>query len=140
MKGDHIYVDRGFYTHHGIELGGGQVVHYSGEPGSSEPGRIVISTLSEFLQGGEKRVRRYRKGTALPKKKSVELALSRVGEEKYHLVFNNCEHFACWCRIGQARSEQVFKAAMVVARALGNGPAIVADSVIRMFKRRKVSK
>lgn len=29
-------------------------------------------------------------------------ALSRLGEEKYHLITNNCEHFVRWCRSGSA--------------------------------------
>lgn len=40
-------------------------------------------------------------------KETVERALSRVGESKYNLVTNNCEHFAIWCKTGVAESFQV---------------------------------
>jgi len=38
---------------------------------------------------------------------TVQRALSRVGESKYNLVFNNCEHFAVWCKTGVSKSYQV---------------------------------
>lgn len=38
---------------------------------------------------------------------TVERALSRVGEDKYHLLLNNCEHFAIWCKTGVSESYQV---------------------------------
>lgn len=28
QKGDHLYVSRGLYTHHGIDCGDGTVIHY----------------------------------------------------------------------------------------------------------------
>lgn len=94
------------------------MAHYSGEPGSTEPARITISTLSEFLKGGKKQVRRYK--MALSKEESVKLALSRIGEERYHIIFNNCEHFARWCRTGQVNSEQVTRAIRIVSRLLSS--------------------
>lgn len=40
-------------------------------------------------------------------KETVERAKSRLGEEKYALPFNNCEHFAIWCKTGVKESHQV---------------------------------
>lgn len=40
-------------------------------------------------------------------KETVERALSRVGEDRYDLLFNNCEHFAIWCKTGVSESYQV---------------------------------
>lgn len=34
-------------------------------------------------------------------------AQSRLGERKYNVVTNNCEHFALWCKTGISSSEQV---------------------------------
>ena len=34
-------------------------------------------------------------------------ARSRVGEDRYRLLTNNCEHFCEWCLRGTARSFQV---------------------------------
>lgn len=38
---------------------------------------------------------------------TVARALSRLGEDKYSLVLNNCEHFAIWCKTGVSESLQV---------------------------------
>jgi hypothetical protein len=40
-------------------------------------------------------------------KETVERARSRIGEGKYSLIFNNCEHFAIWCKTGISHSTQV---------------------------------
>lgn len=38
---------------------------------------------------------------------TVKRALGRLGENKYSLAFNNCEHFAIWCKTGISESHQV---------------------------------
>lgn len=38
---------------------------------------------------------------------TVRRAVDRLAEEKYNLVFNNCEHFAIWCKTGISESHQV---------------------------------
>lgn len=38
---------------------------------------------------------------------TVQRAYEKIGEEKYNLVTNNCEHFALWCKTGIAESHQV---------------------------------
>ncbi len=38
---------------------------------------------------------------------TISRAKSRIGEEKYSLPFNNCEHFAIWCKTGVQESHQV---------------------------------
>ena len=40
---------------------------------------------------------------------AVQRALSRVGERRYSLTGNNCEHFATWCATGIAISQQVIE-------------------------------
>ena len=40
---------------------------------------------------------------------TVERAKSKLGESKYSLAFNNCEHFAIWCKTGISESRQVEK-------------------------------
>ena len=42
-------------------------------------------------------------------KDTMDRALSRLGENKYNLIFNNCEHFAIWCKTGISESYQVEK-------------------------------
>lgn len=38
---------------------------------------------------------------------TIRRAESRLGENKYNLGFNNCEHFAIWCKTGISESHQV---------------------------------
>ena len=38
---------------------------------------------------------------------TVERAESQLGREGYNIVFNNCEHFAVWCKTGVKESSQV---------------------------------
>ncbi len=38
---------------------------------------------------------------------TVERAKGLLGENKYSLIFNNCEHFAVWCKTGVHKSYQV---------------------------------
>jgi len=40
-------------------------------------------------------------------KEVVRRARSRLGEDRYRLLTNNCEHFCEWCLHGQDRSYQV---------------------------------
>ena len=44
---------------------------------------------------------------ASPAGVTLRRAMSRLGEQNYNLLFNNCEHFATWCKTGRHRSEQV---------------------------------
>jgi len=49
----------------------------------------------------------YPPGSCSPPGVSVHRALGRLGEQRYNLIFNNCEHFAHWCKTGRHRSAQV---------------------------------
>lgn len=40
---------------------------------------------------------------------TIKRAKSRIGEKKYNLITNNCEHFAMWCKTGVSESSQVKK-------------------------------
>ena len=105
---DHLEVPRrhGLFMHHGIDLGDGSVAHYL------EGEQILRSPLEEFCLGETPRVISYEE--ADPSGQTLRRAMSRIGEQRYNLLFNNCEHFAVWCKTGQHRSGQV-------ERALGSG-------------------
>ena len=107
--GSHIKTYRTGYSHHGIYCGNGQVVHYSGFAQAFKKGSLEITTLERFL-GSEKKyyVIKYPANKAMFSAKDiVRRALSRIGEDRYNLVFNNCEHFAAWCVTGKSESKQV---------------------------------
>jgi hypothetical protein len=52
-------------------------------------------------------IRDYLDGFAFISDHVVERAQSRLGEQKYNLLFNNCEHFASWCKTGISYSKQI---------------------------------
>ncbi len=124
-KGDHIFVSRGGYTHHGIDMGNKQVIHYTGEPGSKSNACIAETTLAEFAQGAEVKTVQY--GKCLPVNRTVELARSRLGEKDYNLVFNNCEHFARFCKTEDHESEQVKNTIGGVGASVGTGVAVASS-------------
>ncbi|MDB9316020.1 lecithin retinol acyltransferase family protein [Spirulina sp. CS-785/01] len=105
-RGDQIYVLRpffnltGVYEHHGIDCGDGTVVHYR------KPSEVIERTpLLTFSQGKKVYVKDY--PTHFIPDVVVERAFSRLGERKYNFLFNNCEHFANWCKTGVSWSQQV---------------------------------
>ena len=98
---DHLEVPRqhGLFNHHGIDLGDGTVAHYL------EGREILRSPLEEFSQGQPLQVINHPE--ASPVGVTLRRAMGRLGEQDYNLLFNNCEHFATWCKTGRHRSEQV---------------------------------
>ena len=54
-------------------------------------------------------------------RETLKRAYSRIGECKYNMISNNCEHFAMWCKTGSAKSTQV----RTIASLLLPGPISV---------------
>jgi hypothetical protein len=94
------------FTHHGIYVGDGKVVHYAGLSRLWRPGPVEVVSLSQFSMGRRLWVKRT--PTARYSGASAALrALSRVGEDGYQVMTSNCEHFCAWCLDGVGRSSQV---------------------------------
>ncbi len=104
-RGDHLKVSRGLYSHHGVDLGDGRVVHYSGLADGLRSGPVRVSSRKRFARGRTVQVVEH--GDRDEPEVVVRRALSRLGENRYHLLFRNCEHFACWAVTGRGRSTQV---------------------------------
>ncbi|VWC74555.1 hydrolase [Burkholderia lata] len=125
--GAHLVSDRGCYSHHGIYVGDGRVVHYAGLCTSLHRGPIEEVTLERFADGHAVRVMPH-PSAAYAGRTAVLRARSRLGEDRYRLLTNNCEHFCTWCVEGTGHSEQVrtcvmhprtaFRFALSVCRAL----------------------
>lgn len=100
---DHLQVPRqhGLFNHHGIDLGDGTVAHYL------EGRQILRSSKDDFSRGLAITSVDYPDGSCSPPGVTVRRAMGRLGEQNYNLLFNNCEHFACWCKTGRHRSNQV---------------------------------
>lgn len=107
-QGDQIYVYRellnleGVYEHHGIDCGDGTVIHYR------KPSETIERTSWDVFKRGNPTYKKHKdqKFSFLPEI-VVNRAESRLGEQKYNLLFNNCEHFANWCKTGISESQQI---------------------------------
>ena len=104
--GDHLLSPRRFITHHGIYVRNRQVIHYAGLTSGLQGGPVKVSALEEFLADHPYKLREYKTRT-YSREESVERARTRIGEDLYHPVLNNCEHFVTWCITGKTRSTQV---------------------------------
>jgi Lecithin retinol acyltransferase len=104
--GAHLITPRRGYTHHGIYAGGGTVIHYAGLSRSIRRGPVAQVHLAEFANGQAVHVE-CRSERALDEREILARARSRLGESRYRLLTNNCEHFSEWSRFGVSRSRQV---------------------------------
>ena len=118
-SGTHLVVSRLMYTHHGVYIGGGEVVHYTGSSRPAVKGPVERTSLQEFCRGSEPYkyqdyTRAYfigarecfLRGKRLSSKEIVTRAINRIGENSYHLLECNCGQFANWCTHGDAYSVQ----------------------------------
>ena len=125
-RGDHIYVSRGIYTHHGVDAGEGTGIHFTGEPGSKRNAAVACSSMTDFLQGAQCKVRRY--GRRDDAETTIARAESQLGITGYHLLFHNCEHFATWCCTGRGVSQQVRGATSLTAHGAVAGTTAAATT------------
>ena len=139
-RGDHFFVwrqHRGIpFQHHGIDLGDGMVVHFSdGERGVAGPGgstanfEIQCTAIEIVTRDGRDEIHVIEHRDPLATETIVQRALSQVGRRGYHLIFDNCEHFACWCVIDRHESRQVIVACQ---RAGAAGVKAIAAGTIRI--------
>lgn len=95
IRGDHLYVQRCGYTHHGSYIGNGMVIHYIAQCVREDSLEIFADSAKIHTKlEGESPIRYTRD-------KVVDRAYSRYGENKYNLLINNCESFVRWCRAGR---------------------------------------
>ncbi|MGO4331145.1 lecithin retinol acyltransferase family protein [Cupriavidus sp. 2TAF22] len=104
--GAHLVTARHGYSHHGIYVGDGKVVHYAGFSGSLRCGPVEEVSVARFAGGHALSVEPGPRPVYLANE-AAQRARSRLGENRYRLLTNNCEHFCAWCLYGESRSEQV---------------------------------
>lgn len=125
-RGDHLRAGSTGSPHHdGIYLGSNLVIHLTGgEGGGKASARVRIASLAVFANARPVRVRPYA-GHHDPDA-IIARAMSKLGQGGYHLIFNNCQHFARWCATGDHHSEQVTS---VTATAGTVGVPVIAATV-----------
>jgi len=138
--GDLIEIKRGVYSHWAIFAGGEDVIHLAGEDNDGldadwearhvfvvcgqrfDKARVVVESFWPVAHGdiSFKNNSRDRKWPPFAGTEVVERALAKIGKVEYSLLFENCEHFAKWCRYGRSKSDQVDK----FLTAVGAGAAV----------------
>jgi hypothetical protein len=104
--GAHMVTPRRGYTHHGIYVGQGRVVQYGGLSLGLRRGPVEEVPLSRFALGRPICLR-LEESFWFDRDEVVRRARLRLGENRYNLLTNNCEHFCEWCLRGEHRSYQV---------------------------------
>jgi lecithin:retinol acyltransferase len=104
--GAHVITLRRRYTHHGIHVGQGRIVQYAGYMHGLRSGPVEEISLATFTRGHPLLIR-SRGPARFDAEEVVRRARSRMGENDYNLLTNNCEHFCEWCVYAEHRSEQV---------------------------------
>jgi Lecithin retinol acyltransferase len=104
--GSHLVTPRLGFAHHGIYVGDGKVVHYGGLGHHLLRGPVEEVSLTDFTRGRCAWVR-SRELVHFERTEVIRRARSRVGENRYRVLSNNCEHFCEWCLQGEHRSHQV---------------------------------
>ncbi len=125
--GDIVRIKIKFYHHYGIFIDESRVVAF-GMPDNTgvdpETIEVLETDVVTFMHGStletavldrdEKRQRRS-------PKKTVEYAVSQLGRKGYHILYNNCEHFANECVFGEARSNFVDSVRDEIRKKMGRG-------------------
>jgi hypothetical protein len=148
--GDHLVIRRSGYTHHGIYLGSGRIAHKvagtaalgvtlssadaSVRVGSS--GGVVLTTLTGFCPEASTPtdwscVGVVHYAEAFAPAHTVALALASAADSQpYRLLEANCEHFASWCKVGEAVSLQVLAVRGALSRFGAMTAGILAGTVV----------
>ncbi len=132
--GAHLVTPWMGFAHHGIYVGDGKVVHYGALVYDIIRRPVEEVSLERFAEGRPVFVVEH-PGTTFKGQAVICRARSRLGEDRYRLLTNNCEHFVEWCLYGVARSFQV-NSALAFPRAIGEWfQAAVRGVVSRLLGR-----
>ncbi|XP_038568949.1 lecithin retinol acyltransferase a [Micropterus salmoides] len=133
-RGDLLEVPRTIFTHYGIYLGDNKVAHLIPDilPMLTNDKELIssvitnkrlilgciykcatvrVDTLEDFAYGSNILVNHFdkMKNQAFPNEAVAKRAEKLIGAIPYSLLWNNCEHFATYCRYGSAASRQTEK-------------------------------
>ena len=135
--GDHLRVRRRGYWHHGVDCGDGTVIHYCGLNSEKVNPVVRRTSYEEFAKGALPEV--VDPGAGHGPEAVVARAMARLGEDRYRLLHNNCEHFAAWCQTGVSASRQIGRglgAAVVTLSAVTAGMTLGGALLTRRLLRR----
>ena len=112
--GDIVRVAIGNFYHYGIYVSDDEVIQFGLPPTDLRKNmagvEVCSSNIENFLEGKFLEVGqpdKKEKKQILPPAEIIKLARSRIGEKGYHILYNNCEHFAFQCAFNKKVSSQV---------------------------------
>jgi hypothetical protein len=115
--GSHLIVPWLGFTHHGIYVGAGRVVHYGALMYDIIRKPVEEVSLEAFAEGRPVFLVEHGE-LCFDALEVVRRARSRLGENRYRLFTNNCEHFVEWCLHDVPRSFQA-ETALAYPRLMG---------------------
>lgn len=103
-----IFVVPGIVDHWGIRTAHNRLIHYPGKSKNYFSSYIDEVSIEEFVSGNEYKIYGVKpKYEVFTPEQVIERAISRLGEDDYNPMTNNCEHFVSWCVWGEEKSSQI---------------------------------
>lgn len=129
-RGAHLVTPWLGFAHHGIYVGDGRVVHYGALMYDIIRKPVEEVSFEQFAEGRPVFVVQHGE-QAFHADEVIHRARSRLGEKRYRLFSNNCEHFVEWCLHDVARSFQA-ETALAFPRMWGER---IEAAVLRLVRR-----
>ena len=112
--GDMVRVQIGSIFHYGVYAGDDRIIAFGLPPVpqyADAPDRFLVveTDMDMFCTGRIPEIAildRAERKKRIPPDRTVRFAKERLGADGYHLIRNNCEHFAYECVFGEKKSEQ----------------------------------
>lgn len=113
-RGDMVRVKCGSIYHYGVFVSEDEIIQFGLAPSQRQGVKacdveVCASDVDLFLGGGFLEVAVLDRKEAKKRRKvedTVRMARERLGEKGYHILYNNCEHFAYECVTGERYCSQ----------------------------------
>ena len=125
-KGDVIWTFRFPYFHCGIYENKDSVFHFAPNENTLKTKSSAVihkTSLEKFANGLPVSIIEFPNEKCFPPDEVITRARTRLSGTGYNLSFNNCDHFATWCKIGKHKSTQedlIKKLVIAVCKAVDN--------------------
>lgn len=113
-SGDMVRVKLGCIYHYGVFVSDSEIIQFGLAP-TARTGvkdcdvEICVSDVAAFLHGGVLETAvldETENAKRVPNEETVRKARARIGEKGYNVLYNNCEHFAYECVMGEKKCTQ----------------------------------
>ncbi|XP_065932534.1 phospholipase A and acyltransferase 3-like [Magallana gigas] len=118
QPGDLLEFHRSWYNHWAVYIGNEEIVHLKSKEGMqliTIKGEVVIESVWDQVKDSRVDINNKLDTKHRPRsaQEIVQDAVSKIGNTKYNMFWQNCEHFATYCRYGVNSSQQVKDAVML---------------------------